>query len=390
MAEALDVPARADLAAIAALRELAERWDRLRISYAVANGLNDYPRRLGRDIDVVVDRRHLQAASAAVRSTFERGGWRVVVRRRPELVQHVAISPNRCDCLIVDLFPGLRWGPVRLVERPVPSFDVDGLCIDPWASFVKRILLHVLVAPRRKFSGCPDRLQLSEAERAAVLARLPRLAGPALADRLLATVAAQDVPGLEALRGPLRKALIVSSARRAPFATLRTGLQWAHARLALATGGWAMPTVSVIGPDGVDTAAIVSEVARQAQTRLRCPYVVVRRQEPGILVQLGRSLMDRRISADLGLVVYQRSGFGTGVTWTRASGASASRRFLEQLLPKQDLVVVISRAPEDVRERTPPGHMALSPDNDPGATAERIVSRLVDRFLEKNGEASAA
>ena len=370
MAEAVDVPGAADRAGVAAFRELADCWDRHGLGYAVANGLDGYPQRLGRDLDVVVEPLHLQAASAAVRSTLERGGWRVVVRRRTELVQHVAVSPDRRDCLIIDLFPGLRWGPVHLVQRPVPTFDVDGVRIDPWASFVKRILLHVLVAPRRKFSGCPDRLRFSEAERSAVLSRLPPLAGAALADRLLATAAAQDVPGLEALRGPLRRALIVSSARRAPAATLRTAVRWARARLSLAASGSAMPTVSIIGPEGVDTGAIVSEVARQAQARLRCPYVVVRQQESGILAQFGRSLRDRRISADLGLVVYVRSRLHPGATSSGVAGASTSMRFLERLLPKQDLVMVVS-------------------EHDAGAAAERIVSRLVDRFLEKNGEAPA-
>jgi len=141
-----------------------------------------------------------------------------------------------------------------------------------------------------------------------------------------------------------------------------------------------MPTVTVVGTDGVDTAAIVSEVARTAQVRLRCPYVVVRRQEPGLLAQIGQSFRDRRISADLGLVVYERSRFEANVT---------SRRLLEQLLPKSDLVVAISRAPEGVVERTPPVHITLSADEDPRTTAERIVSHLIERFLERHGEASA-
>ena len=367
-----------------------------------------------------------------MRSVLEQHGWRVVVQTYAELVQHFGIGPSGSESLIIDLFPGIRWGPVWLVEQPAASHDIDGFRVDPWVSFVKRVLLHVLVAPGPKFSVRPDRLELSDAERSAASIRLPRLVGSELAARLIATVQQQDVAGLEALRPHLRRSLVVSSVREAPLRALRTTVQWATMRMTFATTRRVMPTVSIVGPDGVDRIPVLAEVARQARERLRCPRVTVRQGRPGILPQLGGAvetpsrtpvvparrtasrlgpirtayyaldfllghvLRDRRISVDLGLVVYEQGALDMYVDPVRYGLASGSMmRPLLRVLPQPDLIVLLYDEPDRIRERklelegaeikrqldlwmrfaaTGAVHMVLPVDSDPPALAQRIVN----------------
>jgi hypothetical protein len=424
------------------LEAVVDRWNRSSVNYAVANGLEGYPERLGRDIDVVVDRRHLRGASAAVCSVFEQHGWRVVVLNYREVVQHIGIGRDGNACLFIDLFPGLRWGPVWLVKQPAEAAGVDGFRVDPWTSFVKRILLHVLVAPAAKFSGRPDRLHLSAQERSAASIRLPLLLGAELADRLRAAVEQQDVVELEALRPRLRKALIVGSFREAPLRAMRTTAQWAAMRVTFATARPVMPTLSIIGLDDVDRTPLLAEVARQARERLRCPRVAVRHWRPGMLPRIGKYfaktspertvvtqdmpgrpgpvrtayyavdfflghfVLDRRESVDLGLVVYEGGALDHYVNPLHGGAAPGwITRLLLRVLPQPDLIVLLQHPPDGPPGQQPTGqeeeidrrldlwmrssstqlaHMVVHTDRDPRVPAERIISRLVDLLVRGN------
>ena len=424
------------------VRAIAQSWNRSEINYAVANGLENYPRRLGRDIDVVVDPRHLQAASDTVGSILKGNGWHVVVRRWTEMVQHIGISQQTGETLIIDLFAGLRWGPTWLVERPAASLSADVFPVDPWVSFVKRVLLHVLVAPVPKFSRHSGRLALTEEEGAAVSKRLPQLIGSDLASRLTSAMQDRDITELEALRPKLRKALVAGAFRKQPIQAVRTAGQWATTRIAIAARSPAMPIISIVGPDGVGKSSVLAEVAQQAKDRLGCTEVVVRHWRPSVLPRLGSYvgrpshdastpprrtagrfgllrtgyyaldflfgyyLRDRRISAGLGLVVYDRGALDMYVDPLRY-GLKSGRlmRFFTRFLPRPDLIVLLYDTPERIRARkaeleeaeikrqldlwmrlVAKGEvdMVVEVNSSPPALAKQIVERLTSVFVCKN------
>jgi hypothetical protein len=392
-------------AVVDVLHEVAEAWNRVGIGYAVANGLEGYPQTTGRDVDVVVAPAHLQAAGEIARAVMQRNGMLPVSRCTRELMQHIGICPRGGNAVIIDLFPGLRWGPVRLVEAPRPRGRVGPFAIDPWASFVKRILLHVLVAPGAKFAKAPARLDMTEAERCAAVSALPRLVGESLAAGTMAALNARDVAALERLRPRLRASLAIRSLRR-PLRALATAGECIMARIRLATCPSAMPTVSVVGPDGVGKSTLIANVARHAEARLRCPTVAVRHWRPGVLPQLGllagrsppaagqpprrtagrfpwlRSLYyatdfvvgarirDRRISRDLGLVVYDRGALDMCVDPLRY-GLSTDKpiRRLLRFLPRPDLIVLLHDDAWRIRSRK-------------AELDEAEIQRQLDRWLE--------
>jgi hypothetical protein len=426
---------------ITIVRAVAERWTGSGLNYAVVNGLDAYPQGLGRDIDVVTDSSHLQQASEIVCQVLDEAGWRLALRTRSELVQHIALPPTSGRSLIVDLFPGLRWGPTWLVQRPSPSHFLDIFPIDPWASFVKRVFLHVLVAPVPKFLERRDRLCLTAAESSTVAIRLPDFVGPELSARLLRALASQDLGQLQALRRPLRKALTVRTVWNHPVRACGTAAQWASARLEIATAPPAMPIVGIVGLHNVNPASVLAEVARQAKDRLQCPRVEIRDSGQALLPPiltcarlphiarasrwrtLGRHGLlqslycaissvfsyyrrDRPVSADLGLVLHGWS-FVELHAHRDSRGPVLPRlmRAIWRRLPCVDLLVVLHasstdvsgfatalpqagiRAQSDLRiwlaDR---GDRQMTVGNDvaPALLAERILDKVVELFLRQN------
>lgn len=427
------------------LRALADGWNDRGIGYAVANGLEGFPEARGRDLDVVVAPPQLREASDITIATLLRYGRQPVVRRRRELIQHIGFCPAGGEAVIVDLFPGLRWGPSRLVECPDPSGFVDRFAVDPWASFVKRILLHVLVGPTAKFSRAPERLHLDDAECAAASRRLSALVGEGLTIRTLVAVDRGDVGALERLRPRLRLALIRRTFLRRPLAAITGSGEWLSGRVSLLRCSPAMPTVSVVGPDGVGKTTVIAEIARTAKTRLRCTRVEYRHWRPGVLPQLGSfvgkappaggtpprrtagrfgwlrtlyygldfvlgaRLRDRRVSRNLGLVIYDRGALDMYVDPLRYGlRPDLPLRRLLRFLPRPGLIVLLRDDPARIRERKPEleqaeitrqldvwqalaaaGDVDMVLDvDDPAMMAERVVDRVAEVVRARNASAS--
>jgi hypothetical protein len=123
---------------------------------------------------------------------------------------------------------------------------------------------------------------------------------------------------------------------------------------------------------------------------------------------LGHVFRDRRVSADLGLVVYERCALDMYVTPTRYGLVSGwTLRMLVDIVPQQDLVVLLYDHPSGILERSPrlqeeevrrqlevwmhlvdrgAVHMVLWVNDDPRVLAERIVSGLADLFVRRNSE----
>jgi hypothetical protein len=125
---------------------------------------------------------------------------------------------------------------------------------------------------------------------------------------------------------------------------------------------------------------------------------------------LGHVFRDRRISVDLGLVVYERCALDMYVSPTRY-GLVPGRilRILVDIVPRQDLVVLLYEHPDGILERSPElqeeevrkqleiwmrlvdrgvVHMVVTAGDDPHRLAGRIVSGLVDLFVLKNSGGS--
>lgn len=234
------------------LESLASLWERQGYGWGVAGGLEDYPRQVGRDLDVIVSGKDLKPIVDATLGALRAGGFRAVSPPNPWGAAWVFAHREGLD-LELDFIPWLNWGPAMLVTRPQTSARLGPFHLDSWAGFAKRTLLRLLSgqipkAPpeaampetlagpyKRLFGrdirrdwdilqpGHPEGAALGRALRAALLRRCLGRPGEAVSSSLrwarreIAPHFTRCVP-MAAVTGPpaLRRAVIEEAARRLP------------------------------------------------------------------------------------------------------------------------------------------------------------------------------
>lgn len=317
---------------VALAESIAARWNEGAVVYAVAHGIDDYPARLGRDLDVVVDARDVSRAVAMAREVLDARG--LAVASPPPLWGERLVAADRdapAELLEIHTLTRITWRNTALVERPEPSARVGPFAVDPWVSVAKRIVLPLLAGNTPLFAADPRRLTLDEAERRAAARGLATLAGPELGARLLAAVTAADRDAIESLAPRFRRAVLRRSATMHPLRA--AGLLW-HTlarRLAQPLHPCA-PIVAVVGASGADARGLLHAIA-EGDRSIFTGLLLRPRSPQGI--GLARALRDRVDSSRQRLVLYDVTPNG------RPDEAAAGRARRWHIRSRPDLVLAI-------------------------------------------------
>lgn len=109
---------------VALAEAIARAWNEYALSYAVVHGLEDYPARLGRDVDVLLRRQDVRPAVALAVETAREHGFETVLFRWSHwgLYQLAFLDPDASLALPLDLLCTARvwrakW--VRMVDKPL-------------------------------------------------------------------------------------------------------------------------------------------------------------------------------------------------------------------------------------------------------------------------------
>ena len=387
---------------IALLKALASAWNDDGIRYGVVHGLEGYPSRCGRDIDVLIEESDGLRAIDLATGLMRREGWMCsIYPSKLGVVQIFALRKNqgRWTTLEIDLLLGLRlqWGPVCLVNSQ--SFDLelyefDGIRIYPWASFVKRLLIQALAGNWKRLEGRPHDFIIATPELPFVHCGLVRFFGTDCAALILESVDKNDVSGLRRLIPQLKSRLFHQSVLPSNWrASASTCLRWVHGEwVAKIAPRHAAPVVAVVGPDGVGKSSALRELLRLIERDLPFPKVIYRHWRPNVLPRLGAFvgkpppkpnadglLLPRRSAGRFGLFrkLYYFIDFQVGY-WAKDRIASSNlfltlydRCFLDmivdpirfgladgalltalyRLLPHPDLVVLLLDEPERIHAR---------------------------------------
>jgi hypothetical protein len=354
---------------------VARCWNRAGVRYAVAHGIDEWPERLGRDLDVVVARRDGGRAVASARDVLRAHG--LVVVRPPPLwgERRVAADPDAPDDLLeIHTTTAITWRNTAIVERPEPAGRVGPFAVDPWVGVAKRVVLPLLAGRVRLLRDEPARTALAADERSTAACRLADLMGAGLAGRLLAALAAGDFDALEPLARRARRAVFWRSATRHPMraASLLCRSLARRIREPLAP---CAPIVAVVG--GGEAAALVRQIAHG--DRLVFTDLVVRPRGGGSA--LGQLLRDRIDSSRQRLVLYADGPAG------EVPNAHAGARCVRGLLrPAPDLTIVVGVAAAPAAPATGRGGVVtVLPAVGGDELRRRAVALIIGAFMVKHG-----
>ena len=391
--------------------EIAERWNGAGVRYAVVHGLEGFPRRVGRDLDVLVHRADVERALALARERLEARGW--VVARPPGLwgERLVAFAGGAGgDSLEVHTLTRLVWASVVLAGAPHAAEGHAPFRVDPWAAFAKRILMPLLAGDRTRFVERPAELRLSTEEGAVAGARLARLCGRERAERLVRLVRAGDAAGLARAADDLQRVLLATSLVRAPLPAAAALSRKLATRVREHLSPCA-PVVALVGGTPAARAAVLGALREHPPA----PFLAVRvrRWAGGDARTAGmqRWLGVARVAAwrlgthwwrDTVAQSHQQLVVYDGGSLAPAGHGPGEASLVGLLLPKLDLVVRLApadagaagegaRALEGWRRLTAGGRAAATAPGDDPARAAREVGRLAARlFIRDHGWASRA
>jgi len=424
-------------------RELADTFDAAQINYAFIHGLERFPAEMGRDLDLLVQRDQINDAVTAAMRHFHAKNWHFVAHRRMDwpVVCFVA-PPDRGIVFEFDLLSRLRWGPVIFVDRPGALGRIDTFKVDPWASFVKRVLIQLLSGNTTKLEQRPDELSITIVERSVLGRVLPDYFGKAVTNSLIRAVDDRDFQALRSLIPSLRRAAIVLSVRRRPGSALASVLDWARNELFVSMFcRRIVPVLGIVGVDGVGKSSLLHHVETEIRTRLPVLAVETRHWRPRVLPPLSRLLgrddlweagiarpprrspgrgqflriayygidycigawRDKRAAAQLTAVVYDRCVLDMLVDPLRFGlKNSAGISLVRRLARGPDLVVLLLDNVERIRARKSEleaaeinrqqaawialaqkgeVHLVLRVQGPPEALAPQVVDHMIDRFF---------
>ena len=259
--------------------------------YSVVHGIDEYPRSVGRDLDLLMLPEQIGPAIEAVRGVLEEMGLSVV--EPPPLWGRrlvAADASGRGGMVEVHIQADLHWRNVRVAQRPRPSHHQGPFPIDPWNAWSKRVLLTILSADSRRIRERGPRLKFGQFERDAARARLPGQLGRTLANRLITSLDDEDLESVITMAPKCRRAAMMRSLAIRPFASLAWPIRALKRRLSLPFSVCA-PVIALVGPDGVGKSTILERLAATEDWVFL--DVVCRHWRPSLLPQLG-SFVGRR------------------------------------------------------------------------------------------------
>lgn len=231
--------------------KIAERWNQAGIAYAIMHGIENYPRKIGRDVDVFASELDVIQAREYAIEVLEKNGWRVVAPSRDPWMKRSIYAIFQNVHLQIDLFWALQWGPVSLVQNLRIGITRGPFAIDTVAEFAKIVMTKFL-------SGVDIKIQYVKYAKGEHIEKYcQELFGQKLGQIFYHALNNYDTELLKKLRFKLQYILIYNSFISSPMLTTKLAILWIIRKLKPQVRK-ILPIVAIVGPDGVGKSTIIN------------------------------------------------------------------------------------------------------------------------------------
>lgn len=381
------------------LEGLAQAWTSDGLSWAVCNGLDGYPDGIGRDLDIVIERKDLRPALARTVDYLRDAGYTPLPFKLGWLYWVVGLIEHEgvVESVQVDLFDHLQWAfswPVDGV-RPSRELEKQGpFLIDPAASIGKRIIINTLSGNSGIFAKKPHYLELGAGEGAILDPVLKSLSGSD-EDAMAEAIRTRDVAALAVASSGFRSRVLHHS--------LVPGRNWLRRVHSAILKQWSMnlfparavPTIAVQSDDAAIEAAVCERLVGAISNQLVFCKVIEERDRPRFLFKsgvrwpwqvwidhhAGERLRDRRRSALQCVQIYRGHALTLHLDPARA-GLAKFPAWMAMAAPRPQLNVFITEQGSALADSwLESGRLDLVL-RDPEAAAGEIFTALINKLQQ--------
>lgn len=259
---------------------IARQWNAAGLVYAVGHGVEQYPSRAGRDIDVYLPRIQVPLAAKIARDVLVQYGFTTCIPQKDAWgkVSVYGFRYNYIEDIEIDLaFQGFAWGPLQVIRRICSSHNIGPFKVDPWISFVKRVVTRALLGDP------PKDIWMFPWEEHVARDECTKIFGAELTEALLNALKEKDSAEIAELAPSLRRTLVVRAFLRQPLSAISGSFRWVIREVRPYLVSTA-PVVAVLGPDEIDRSKILQRIRFENSFLFR---PVIRRYGPNVLPQIG-------------------------------------------------------------------------------------------------------
>ena len=363
---------------------LFDNWDKNKINYAICHGIENLPNGVGRDIDVIVEKRHIQNICEISIDVLNRYGYDVITPPNPWNAKWIFAKKNN-HYIELDFIHTINFGPIILVNKPLPTHRIHGIKYDLWAMFIKTLFLAII-------SGTKNFLwEFEKTDEEYIKNNLKKYYSEKLTEDILYLIKGIKINELE----KIKKHIIIETKLyifKNPITFIKGFFPYIKREI-LPFYYKVAPVIGIHGIDGVGKSTTINYLSNKMNTAFFTGYkinqwnpkflpplhkifrkkpliqkkdeLIIPRNEPGNLqfirqlyyamdFILGRFIIDRVNTSQLKPVIYDRSFLDVWVNPERFGWKITKlTKIFYNIIPKNDLNILLYNNVKDVYKRKP-------------------------------------
>jgi len=251
------------------------------INYSILHGLDDYPEKLGRDLDILINKKSLNKAIDICKKYLSAYGWEIIEPNK--IWGRRIVAFNGDESIELHFLTKIVWRNMLFVSEPLPNIRLYNFKVDKWAYFVKTVLLPLLseykIIDLRKNDIIILQNNFSTLLEQDIVTNKIVFKNKGIILDLI-----ENKQQNYNLHKILKLKLLKDTFIHYPFSSLSLSLSLAK-RKVLQLCSPCGPIIVILGPDGIGKSTVINELKKKLSNTI-FTKVITRHWRPGILPNL--------------------------------------------------------------------------------------------------------